>query len=77
MRHKIIPDDLSERWGDLDTVSNFLFTLPNVSKEDWQDMKSRGEILQAKSVLMSGPMNLSVLPLYSRRAIGLAKRAIR
>jgi hypothetical protein len=68
---------MSRRWEDLDSVSNFVFTLPNVSEKDWLDMKCQGEILQAICVLKSGHINLSALPLYLKRGIEMTSRIIK
>ncbi|MFH1903474.1 MAG: radical SAM protein [Candidatus Omnitrophota bacterium] len=76
-RHKLIDPEAEGKWERWDSSENFLMKLPGVSQEDWELVKRKGKMLQAKLLLRSGTFSFRSLPVYGRKAWNLVKRLLK
>lgn len=77
LSHGLIDPKLVGHWEEFDSGSSFTMKLPGVDEKDWLAVMGTGKRLQARMLLTSGTFNLKALPLYLKKAYGIAKSRIR
>jgi hypothetical protein len=48
LKHGLIDESLFSSWENLDSSSNFVLKLPDVSERQWLDLRNKGALMQAK-----------------------------